>query len=298
VVERFNRTLVAMLSNYADESGSNWPDFLQKVMAAYNGMRHPAIGMAPYTAMYKLDKSTDLINITGVSAVCSPNEFTQVREWIKSFYTITKEWDDHNHNRTRIDKPAHKAGDLVWCRDFTAMRRRITAKEKKLTGTTLPEGPGKLAPKWNGPWLITETWGNVVMTLKRIGGGDLRRAHIDQVKPFVLGPNMARNLARGPTPKKPSIEEQKRITNIIQKEKAGAGRNVEEPDENSDDSDDEIDGTTYIVERVVGHFQNEYGFWFLIQWEGFHELTWEHESLLTCPIKVTRYFKEVCEEES
>ena len=176
------------------------------------------------------------------------------------------------------------------------MRRRITAKEKKFSdGADLTEGPGKLAPKWNGPWLVTETWGNVVMTLKRVGGGDLRRAHIDQVKPFTIGPNTARLLARGPTPEKPTIEEQKKIVKIIQKEKAAAHRDVADPEGEGYDSDDELDGTTYVVERVVGHFQSDNGFWFLIQWEGYRELTWEHESLLTCPEKVTRYFKEVCE---
>ena len=59
IVERLNRTLVSMLSAYADESGENWPLLLKRVLAAYNGMTHPAIGMAPYTALYKIEKGAD-----------------------------------------------------------------------------------------------------------------------------------------------------------------------------------------------------------------------------------------------
>jgi transposase InsO family protein len=51
VVERFNRTLISMLRAYADESGDNWPLLLKKTLAAYNRMRHPAVGTQLCTSL-------------------------------------------------------------------------------------------------------------------------------------------------------------------------------------------------------------------------------------------------------
>ena len=211
VVERFNRTLVSMLRAYADESGDNWPFLLKKTLAAYNGMTHPTVGMAPYTAMYKRERDADLFTVQGVSQVCSHNEYSQLREWLKDFYTKTKEWTDHANNDSRTDKSNFNVGDLVWCRDYTVELRLKSAAESVDINAT---GPGKLAMRWSGPWIITATWGNVVMTLKRVGGGQTRRAHTDQVKAFMISSTTPDELKRGREPRKPSAAEQNRVIKL------------------------------------------------------------------------------------
>jgi hypothetical protein len=296
VVERFNRTLISMLRAYADESGDNWPFLLKKTLAAYNGMRHPAVGMAPYTAMYKLERDADLFTVQGVSEVCNHNEYSQLREWLSDFYTKTNEWTDHTNNDNREDKPNFNVGDLVWCRDYTVERRQQTATNTQAPNST---GPGKLAMKWSGPWLVTATWGNVVMTLKRIGGGQTRRAHKDQVKAFTISPTTPNELKRRREPKKPSPVEQRRVIRLLADERVD--NNLERDSDNSDEvidpaSDDEIDATRYSIEEICGHFHNDRGFWFLVKFEGYSEPTWEFEGLVDAPDKVTRYFKRVCED--
>ena len=300
VVERFNRTLVSMLRAYADESGENWPFLLKKTLAAYNGMKHPTIGMAPYTALHKLERDADLFTVQGVSDVCGHNEYTQLREWLSDFYTKTNEWTDHSNNESRQDRSNFNVGDLVWCRDYTVERRSQVAIEKKTPGST---GPGKLAMKWSGPWLVTATWGNVVMTLKRVGGGQTRRAHTDQVKPFHISATTPNELKRGREPRKPTAAEQSRVVKLLEREKRAADMD-EAINGSGDDMDDgsnsegDIDATAYDVEEICGHFHTDRGFWFLVKFEGYSDPTWEFEGLINSPGKVTQYFKRVCEDNS
>ena len=300
VVERFNRTLISMLRAYSDESGENWPFLLKKVLAAYNGMRHPTIGMAPYTAMYKLERDADLFTIQGISDVCDHNEYSQLREWLNDFYTKTNEWADHANNESRNDRPNFNVGDLVWCRDYTVEKRRKVASEK---ADSISNGPGKLAMKWSGPWIVTATWGNVVMTLRRVGGGQTRRAHTDQVKDFHISSTTPNELKRQKEPKKPSAHEQRRVVRLLEKEKSKTDLSDNEDDSGNDSNpsselSDDIDGTPYIVEDVCGHFHTDNGFWFLVKFEGYGDPTWEFEGLIDAPAMITRYFKRVCEDNS
>ena len=194
----------------------------------------------------------------------------------------------------------HDVVDLVWCRDYTVERRSRTIADTHTTGST---GPGKLAMKWSGPWIVAATWGNVVMTLKRVGGGQTRRAHTDQVKPFTISSTTPDELKRRREPKKPTTVEQRRVISLLEKEKQDADHNgIDDNSEdddvgnNSNNSEDLIDGTEYSVEEIRGHFQTEHGFWFLVKFEGYSDPTWEFEGLLNAPEKVTRYFKRVCED--
>ena len=294
VVERMNRTLISMLSAYADESGKNWPLLLKKVVSAYNSMKHPVIGMAPYTAMFKLDKEADLFTVSGAREVCDHNEFTQLREWLTEFYTATNEWNDHINNDKRKERVTFREGDLVWCRDYT-----VGKTSKRTASQATPhkdEGPGKLARKWSGPWLVVATWGNVVMTLKRVGGGQIRRAHLDQVQKFDVTPTTPNELRRNKEPKKPTLAEQKRVLKLLTTESGKAQSGDSDKSSDDEETEDELDETQYAIENVLGHLHTPRGFWFLIKFQGYDEPTWEHESLMNAPEAVTRYFKEVCED--
>jgi transposase InsO family protein len=49
-VERFNRTLNAMMSHYLDREQSNWDSFISLLALAYNSTFNPQIGTSPYSA--------------------------------------------------------------------------------------------------------------------------------------------------------------------------------------------------------------------------------------------------------
>ena len=286
MVERFNRSLIAMLKAYSNESGKDWPKFIHKVAAAYNSMSHPATGISPFEAMFKCARPASVFSLPKLETVCEPTEFEQLREWMKQYCNATHEWKDHTANETRVLRKVHAVGDLLWCRDYS-----------------LCKGEGaknKLRRKWSGPWVVESAWGNVVYTLKRVGATETRRAHADQVKPFHFSKNTPRELRRRSEPKRPSDAEQLKIlARIRRSEMKGMVTDPEECDELDSDSDeDAVDETGYVVEEIRGHFQSAKGLWFLVKWEGYQTPTWEHESLLEAGKRVTEYFKAVCEHQT
>jgi transposase InsO family protein len=278
-VERFNGSLVGMLRCYGDESGGNWEKFLQKVVDAYNSMVHPTIGTAPYTAMYKLEATSEDFTMPSMRDVVAPTEFDQLREWIRWHVKRVQSRSDSAHNASRAVKRVHSIGDLVWLRDFGMLKRK--------TG-----GAGKLARQWCGPWTVTQTWGGVVLTVKRVGGMETKLAHADQVKPFHVSGSTPRIGRRRTEPKRPSAQQQARFSSATGMESDS------EVDETRDSTDGDLGEQEFEVETVIGHFRTPKGFWFLVKWAGFVEPTWEHESMLNAPKLVTQYFKSVCESDT
>lgn len=269
VVERFNRTLIAMLRAYADESCANWTDHLQKVCAAYNSMPHATNGLSPFHSLFKIPKQQDLLSVPSLTISSDPSEFEQLREWITQYRTVVQERTDESNNKGRKQRQGFSVGDLVWWLDY-----QVAKKVRK--------GARKLTRRWCGPWTVTSTWGNVIVTIKRVGGGaETRRAHVDQLKSFAVSTSTPREL-RHTEPERPSTAEQRQVT-------------VPKADASEAVSDDE-DQVEYEVEKVVGHFINETGIWFLVQWKGYDDPTWEHEDNLCCGEMVTRYFRNVCRE--
>ena len=118
--------------------------------------------------------------------------------------------------------------------------------------------------------------------IKRVGGGgETRRAHVDQLKSFAVSTSTPSEL-RHTEPEQPSPAEQKKA---VTKSSAETGT--------SDASEDEEE---YEVEKITGHFINDTGLWFLVKWKGYDDPTWEHEDNLSCGELVTRYFRGVCRE--
>jgi transposase InsO family protein len=282
MVERFNRSLVAMLKAYGDESGKNWPKYLSKVTAAYNSIVHPATGVSPFEAMFKVTKQSTLFALPQLEKVCEPTEMEQFREWMRQYAAATQEARDHDNNSNRTPKRVFKLGELVWCRDYS-VRRQDT-------------GPNKLRREWSGPWVVSSTWGNVALTLTRVGATETRRAHADQVKPFLFTATTPRELRRRIEPSRPSQADQDRVLKRIRRYEAQAG----DTDASAllDDHDmDSVDDVEYVVEAIIGHFHTPQGFWFLVKWVDYVEPTWEHESLLEAGKRVTEYFRSVCQTE-
>ena len=149
---------------------------------------------------------------------------------------------------------------------------------------------------WSGPWVVSSTWGNVALTLTRVGATETRRAHADQVKPFMFTATTPRELRRRKEPSRPSQAEQDKVLKRIRRHEAQMGDAdasalIDDPD------DDSIDDVEYVVEAIIGHFHTPQDFWFLVKWVDYVEPTWEHESLLEAGKRVTEYFKYVCQSE-
>jgi hypothetical protein len=129
-----------------------------------------------------------------------------------------------------------------------------------------------------------------------VGATETRRAHADQVKPFLFTATTPRELRRRIEPNRPSQTDQERVLKRIRRNEDQAG----DTDASTllDDHDmDSIDDVEYVVEAIIGHFHPPQGFWFLVKWVDYVDRTWEHESLLEAGKRVTECFRSVCQTE-
>ena len=60
MVERFNRTLTAMLTAFVNENHTNWDEQLQFVMMAYRSTEHETTGLTPNMCMLGREITCDL----------------------------------------------------------------------------------------------------------------------------------------------------------------------------------------------------------------------------------------------
>ena len=62
-MERFNRTLIAMLSLFVDRNQKDWGDHLPYVLSAYRDTQHKSIGVSPNLLMFnrEIDCSIDVM---------------------------------------------------------------------------------------------------------------------------------------------------------------------------------------------------------------------------------------------
>ena len=60
MVERFNRTLTTMLSNFVNDNHSDWDEYLSYVMMAYRSTTHETTGFSPNSLMLGREVCTPL----------------------------------------------------------------------------------------------------------------------------------------------------------------------------------------------------------------------------------------------
>ena len=79
MVERFNRTLTTMLSNFVNNNHSDWDENLPYVIMAYRSTTHKTTGFSPNSLMLGREVCTPL---DVMYEVPSSNKPVQENEWV------------------------------------------------------------------------------------------------------------------------------------------------------------------------------------------------------------------------
>ncbi|KRY42383.1 Retrovirus-related Pol polyprotein from transposon [Trichinella spiralis] len=146
--ERFNRTLLDMLSIMVDGNPGQWDDMLPFVMLAYNSSVHESTGVTPAIAMLgrelRLPLDVQIGNPPGREAQGLPDYIRGTRERIDRVHELAR---DHLKTQQRRQKCLHDrhAKESRFCpndRVWLAMPRR-----------------GKLDRGWEGPYHVVEVMG-------------------------------------------------------------------------------------------------------------------------------------------
>ena len=173
-VERTNRTLKTMISQYVGNRHRTWDQHLTALQYAYNSARHDATGYSPAVVNYGREmpaphpQDRPRQNTTrDVPSVIKRLE--DIREIVRMNLDRAFERQAPHYNlRRRNWRP--KIGEIVW--------RRERPLSDKNAGRN-----AKLAPKFSGPYTIRRIVSPVIVDLKGANGRWLRHIHIQDLKP-------------------------------------------------------------------------------------------------------------------
>eukprot|EP00731_Ephydatia_muelleri_P017953 Em0010g1051a len=187
MVERFNRTLLDMLSTAVGNHQADWQQHIRKLCLAYNSSVHSSTGFTPFFLMFgrQAKLQIDLMYGTNQMEPNTTSEYARcLKDALQEAYALVRERCQAEHKRQKelYDQKVHgkpfSPGELVW-----------------LHSTAVPRGRSrKLHHPWKGPFKVMERLGETTYKIKNLQG---RRkttfVHFDRLKPCVISDDKPEN---------------------------------------------------------------------------------------------------------
>ena len=179
-VERFNATLLGMISAYVDKHQRNWDVYLPLLTAAYRSCEHDLTNYSPNMMMLGREVHQPIELLFGEPPKDGAQEeepckyVIELKERLLCIYDIVREHLKKYCNRQRKDHDiklaynTYRPGDLVYMRDST--------KTKGLSP--------KLQANWKGPCIITRKLSDLLFEVRLNQKGKATILHHDRLKPF------------------------------------------------------------------------------------------------------------------
>ena len=198
LVERFNRTLLDMLSTAAGEHPFDWECHLRRLCLAYNTSVHPTTGHTPFFLMFgrQVRMPVDVMFGTPTPQPSTvPQYAADLRASLEAAYRCVRERMGRKLERQKelYDRKAHgvplEPGDLVWLHNPAVARGQSK----------------KLHRPWTGPYRVVRRLSDAVYRLQHTQARRKRPVvHFDRLKPCPpdvrLSADASRARSRAPTP--------------------------------------------------------------------------------------------------
>ena len=178
LVERFNRTLLSMLSTAAAGQPFAWEDHLRRLCMAYNTSVHPTMGYTPFALMFGRQARMPIDIMYGTPAETTDPQFhseyaTQLQQQLQTAYEFVREKTGQKLERQKefYDRKVHgkpfSVGDLVW-----------------LNSPAIPRGQSrKLYSPWTGPYKVVTVISEVTYRIENVQARRQRMVvHFDRLK--------------------------------------------------------------------------------------------------------------------
>ena len=160
-MERFNRTLLDMLSTCTKDHPFDWEHHIRKVCMAYNSSAQTSTRYTPLYLMFgrQARLPLDIMYDTSGPTALNPGEYASVlQKQLRTAYDSVRERLSKTHLRQqelcnyKVHEQPHKPGDLVWLHSAVARK-----------------GPRrKLCHQWIGPFKV----------IKRLSDATYRIQHV------------------------------------------------------------------------------------------------------------------------
>ena len=180
-IERFNRTLLNLLSIAAAENEREWDLRLPLLMLAYRTSTQESTGCTPFYLMFGREARLPADVMFGLPPNSSPQQVNQyaldLRARLEGAYQLVRVHMgiQHLRQKTLYDRLVHgdlyKAGDLVW-----------------LHCPAVPRGKSpKLHRYWQGPYTVVQPLGDALFIIQRKDSPRKRTVvHFDRLKPCTV----------------------------------------------------------------------------------------------------------------
>lgn len=177
LVERFNRTVVDMLSKYLGNSQREWCSVLPLVLHAYNTSVQASTKVSPYNILYGREQCSIVdrvlgLNVTGVDETVTERVDRMGRLVTKALNNITRAQVVQKRNYDRKARSrAFRVNDLV----LLFVPRRVTGRCMKLTRL------------YQGPYKVIEVVGRSDVLIRRLNSRSRGVVvHTNRLKHFML----------------------------------------------------------------------------------------------------------------
>ena len=179
-IERFNRTLLNMLSTCLDHHNSDWDMYVSKVCMAYNSSVQSTTGYSPFYLMFGRDARlpTDIIHEPPQCIADIPTQqlygqyvVNQQEKFLKAFEAVrksisTKQCHQKQLYNQKVHGDPYRPGDLVW------LYNPAVAKGKSR----------KLHRPWKGPYQVHAKLSDVNYRIQHTGNNKFTVVHFDRLK--------------------------------------------------------------------------------------------------------------------
>lgn len=180
-VERFNRTLLCMLTHYCENNQQRWDEVLPQVLMAYRSSAHASTGQTPNMMMLGRNITLPLEAVIPRPEKSDDQDAPTIEEYIETLqdnlgksHTLARTHLKRNveyqkrHYDLKAKKREFKIGQPVWLYDAS---RKVGVCHK-------------LTSKWKGPFLVMKRLDDLTYLVKRSRKQSSKVYHIDRLLPY------------------------------------------------------------------------------------------------------------------
>lgn len=176
MVERFNRTLTAMLSAYVQENQRDWDTHIPYIMMAYRSAEHKSTGFTPNLLMLGRETSLPVDLMYEMPETMKEESLNHwawtLREKLERTHSFVRENLETAMNR---QKRYHDM-KLSWERFKPGDRVFVYFPQKKIGCSP------KLTSFWRGPYEVLEQWSDVLYAVSCGRKGEKQIIHCDRLR--------------------------------------------------------------------------------------------------------------------
>ena len=196
-VERFNRTLEAMLAKVVQANQRDWDAHLPKVLFAYRTAIHESTHFTPYHLTFGRSPVLPVDVMLGrhPSVLVEEGEVVKLPQFVEETHRYFNEAyatargnlkQAHQQNKLAVDKKEHgetfRVGDQVWL--YTPAVKEGRSK--------------KLATQWRGPYTVVDKTSSVNYRIQLIGTAHQTVVHRNRLKPAFGVPKETSRVSKCP----------------------------------------------------------------------------------------------------